>query len=204
MLGLLARRFNHGFFMTKPEPELDFGKIETSDPYDGFLHRTRAEAEKIAALQGCIVRAPLPKELFVDIDTPEQYETFLKQMKAFPKGLIVKSRESSSPSGTPGKLHVVVTLSRSVTDEVERVLLQALLGSDPMRELLSWRRIEDGSDNDAISLFFEKPGWEASVDTFKEAVLEPTAAQCQFCSCALATQFGGLEEHDGDCPYLPL
>lgn len=27
---------------------------------------------------------------------------------------------------------------------------------------------------------------------------------CEHCGCALATHFGGLEEHRGDCPNLPL
>jgi hypothetical protein len=66
---------------------------------------------------------------------------------------------TTSPSGEPGHAHVVVTLERPVRDMRERIMLQALLGSDPMRELLSWRRLEDGADEDAISLFFERiPG----------------------------------------------
>jgi hypothetical protein len=51
---------------------------------------------------------------------------------------------------------VVVTLDRPVRDACERVMLQALLGSDPMRELLSLERIQNGSDDDAVSVFFER------------------------------------------------
>lgn len=43
-------------------------------------------------------------------------------------------------------------------DETERVMLQALLGSDPMRELLAWRRLQLGAESDSISCFFERLG----------------------------------------------
>ena len=42
--------------------------------------------------------------------------------------------------------------NRDVVSEMERCLLQALLGSDPKRELLSWNRI--GAE--VVTCFFEK------------------------------------------------
>ena len=149
-----------------------FPDIET-DPYDGFLHRTYDEAVDIATAKGLVVRAPGPRELFIDIDSNSQYETFQSQLNAMPRGLVYSWSQSKSPSGDAGHWHVVVTLSRDISSDLERILLQSLLGSDPMRELLSWRRVEDGSDSDAVSLFFEKPGWDAPVRALP-AMQEPS------------------------------
>jgi hypothetical protein len=146
--------------MSKFESEWD---TQRTDPYDGFLHRTRADAEKIASLKGCTVREPAPDQLFLDIDSEEQAARCRRLIATMDRtGLIAdRPRWSPSPSGEPGHYHVVVDLSRNVVDMRERILLQALLGSDPMRELLSWRRLEDGAPDDAISLFFERiPGTE--------------------------------------------
>ena len=57
-----------------------------------------------------------------------------------------------SPSGRPGRHHVVVTMPRPVSP-MERIALQAILGSDPIREMLSWFRIERGIEEPTI--FFE-------------------------------------------------
>ena len=135
---------------------------QRTDPYDGFLHRTRADAEKIASLKGCTVREPAANELFLDVDSIEAWANCKRLIASMqPTGLISDWKFSASPSGLLGHVHVVVGLSRPVRDMRERIMLQALLGSDPMRELLSWRRLEDGADEDAISLFFERiPGTE--------------------------------------------
>jgi hypothetical protein len=137
----------------------DFDQQRT-DPYDGFLHRTRADAEQIAANKGCTVREPAANELFLDIDSEAaaaQCRRLIATMNQH--GGIMADAWSPSPSGEPGHYHVTVLWHRPLRDMHERIMLQALLGSDPMRELLSWRRLEDGADHDAISLFFERaPG----------------------------------------------
>lgn len=129
----------------------------STDPYEGFLHRTLDEAVAIAKTKGCVVRTPAPNELFIDLDSEAAYKTFNQQCNAAPKYLLLNKLLTPSPSGEPYHYHVVLQLSRPVRDERERILLQALFGSDLMRELLSWRRLEDGTDPGAISLFFEKP-----------------------------------------------
>lgn len=131
---------------------------EDADEYEerGFLRQTLEEAVVIAAAKGCVVRIPGPRELFIDIDSEEASERFDGLLKAFPPGLVELVKTTTSPSGRPGHEHIVVTLSRDVRDDRERVLLQAVLGSDTMRELLSWRRIENGSDSASVSIFFEK------------------------------------------------
>ncbi len=138
---------------------LDSEDSGTQDEYEakGFLRQTLAEALAIAAEKGCVVRVPGPRELFIDIDSEEANANFERLLKACPPGLVERFERAPSPSGAPGHYHVVVLLSRDVKSDTERVLLQAVLGSDPMRELLSWRRIENGSDSASVSIFFERP-----------------------------------------------
>lgn len=58
-----------------------------------------------------------------------------------------------SRSGAPGKRHITLALNRKLTS-VERILFQALLGSDRKRELLSYIRVLN-SDPEP-TLFFER------------------------------------------------
>lgn len=62
--------------------------------------------------------------------------------------------EQPSRSGKPGKKHITVTLSREVTNK-ERIALQAFLGSDLKREVLSFVQEEEGDPHP--TLFLEKP-----------------------------------------------
>jgi hypothetical protein len=139
---------------------LDAEDTGTDDEYgeSGFLRQTLEEAFEIAAGKGCVVRVPGPRELFIDIDSDEANVSFERLRKACPADLIDRVDRTPSPSGRPGHYHIVVRLNRDLRDDRERVLLQAVLGSDPMRELLSWRRIENGSDSASVSIFFEKAG----------------------------------------------
>ena len=57
-----------------------------------------------------------------------------------------------------GNTHIVLTLDRDYTP-FERIIFQAVLGSDPVRELLNWKRVVDGSDN-PIALFKPRYGKE--------------------------------------------
>jgi TPP-dependent indolepyruvate ferredoxin oxidoreductase alpha subunit len=97
---------------------------------------------------------PQPDELFLDID---DYSSVLvyeenKDLVEQSHGILgVTVRESRSGHG---KKHYVVKLNRSVT-VVERIALQAILGSDRRHEAQSLRRhILDGEI--APTLFFEK------------------------------------------------
>ncbi len=132
--------------------------LASDDEYaeKGFLRQTLDEAIEIATAKGCTVRIPGPRELFIDIDSVESGANFDRLLKACPSGLVQRVDRAPSPSRAPGHEHIVVTINRDLKGDSERVLLQAVLGSDPMRELLSWRRIENGSDSASVSIFFEK------------------------------------------------
>lgn len=119
--------------------------------------------ETVAA--GYEVRFPEKNQLFIDIDTEAQYDTFLKMVQVLTNNNrgIVKIEVSPSKSGLP-KQHAVVTLDCGLTG-LERVTLQACLGSDPVREYLSYVRILRGVETPTI--FQEAPGWEKNVIQIK-------------------------------------
>ena len=122
---------------------------------------TREDLERIAASRGCYLRTPLDHELFLDIDSAQALEQFEKLWKVFIAhcrhvGHSDPTKEiTPSASGEPGHYHIVIRLGWRVS-ALERVMLQACLGSDPMRELLSWRRANEDSEEDVITVFFEK------------------------------------------------
>lgn len=127
-------------------------------------------AKENAATLGLEIKLPKDNELFIDIDSEEDYATFQKQLSLLVRqepALIVSNRPSKS--GLP-KRHIVVALARPVIGELERILLQAALGSDRKRELLSWVRVKSG-ESEHPTLFFEKPGTPdvATDDAWTEA-----------------------------------
>lgn len=54
------------------------------------------------------------------------------------------------PSRTPGKFHIYVELKEPVMSDMERLFFQACLGSDPIRELLGYRRILNRDPNPTL------------------------------------------------------
>lgn len=121
--------------------------------------RTVSEVEALAAKLGRRVVYPKPNELQIDIDSADAYANHLRLLDAFERGgeTVIDKVVSVSPSAKSGHFHVTITLARNVLGSRERVMLQALLGSDPMRELLSYQRVEAGSPAQAVSVFFELP-----------------------------------------------
>ena len=109
--------------------------------------------EEIAARRRKDIVYPRDNELFVDIDSEEALELFNLHvevlMEKLPGVVVCIGRE---PSSTEGHYHVTVKLSYPV-DPQERILLQAILGSDPTRELLSYIFFKNGREKP--TLFFE-------------------------------------------------
>lgn len=119
---------------------------------------TAEQVEERARERGLVVRYPAPNELFVDIDSLEQLYLHNQLFSIFEEmepGIV--AHRTASPSGKPGRFHVVVVLPRDVRDEAERLMLQAFLGSDPKRELLGYRHLTEGAELKRCNCFFEKP-----------------------------------------------
>jgi NDP-sugar pyrophosphorylase family protein len=96
---------------------------------------------------GFDILVPDTHELFIDIDTEENYQRFLvgiaRLQQEFDEPLgKVEYTEKPSKSGLP-KRHVIVSLPFDVTP-AERIAYQAVLGSDLVREVLSLFRLRWG------------------------------------------------------------
>jgi hypothetical protein len=123
------------------------------------------QAEEKAAAKGLECILPKPSELFVDIDdqaSADRFQRAFDTLKGNNRYELRVVRSTPSQSGDPYRSHIVIDLGRPVINEVERVALQAILGSDPVREALSWMHLQQGTTN--VSRFFEKPQPAQAVD----------------------------------------
>jgi len=116
---------------------IEIGPVKDADPY---IERSAKYIERMEK-EGYVVVTPGRTEVQVDIDSKEQYAVFLKQLDALEKrGSVARVIMTISKSG--GR-HFRVFLHREI-NKVERIAIQAALGSDPLRELLSMFQYWDG------------------------------------------------------------
>jgi hypothetical protein len=107
-----------------------------------------------AVADGFVVTIAAGSVLQVDIDSDADYMAFQSLWGMFADitggqvKLIVPSR-----SGLP-KRHITITLPYEV-DDITRLALQAILRSDPRRELFGYRRVRDGIA--PVTVFIDKP-----------------------------------------------
>ena len=105
---------------------------------EAYLARVRAE--------GFVVVLPEENQLQLDIDSVEHYRNFLHAaeviMRNWPFACAIEIEDHPSSSGFPRR-HITLTLPVSV-EPWQRIALQAALGSDPIRELLSATRLMRG------------------------------------------------------------
>lgn len=132
---------------------IDISRTTAPSDFGGTLHSDAAFAQ--AALDGEIVVLPLPNQLFIDIDDEASMQLFERSLKKIEEyvGVLGYPDITPSRSGNVERQHIVVTLARAVT-QTERILLQAVLGSDLRRELLSYCRITINDPHP--TLFLEK------------------------------------------------
>jgi hypothetical protein len=119
---------------------------------DGIM-RTNEQMKEFADQCGCTYREAKDNELFIDLDTEHAYRLYKMVLPLLAKHFPFKDQKiTPSKQGLPHR-HVVITLSQDYS-VITRIGLQASLGSDPLRELLSLRRVENGEEN--VVVFFEK------------------------------------------------
>lgn len=128
---------------------------ESSAPAQTFNSLTCRAVERAAKRRKCRVRYAEPHQLFIDIDSDEALRKHEALFATFAAHEQCIRCVKNSPSGRSGRYHVIVTLTRPVRDEAERVTLQALLGSDSKRELLALLRLRAGCEPRAVSVLFE-------------------------------------------------
>lgn len=123
-------------------------------------------ALKQAADRNCTIEHADDKTLQLDLDSEAAYEVYLKQvvrlreLELLPVDVTLDEFASVRRSRS-GNRHVIIKLFRPLPAE-ERIMLQALLGSDPVREALSLARVRAGNLF-PILLFVPKPVEEVVV-----------------------------------------
>ena len=102
--------------------------------------------------EGFTIYYPEPNELLLDIDSEENFNHFKEMFNRFNDELpydLMWLRRKVYDSKTPGHKHISVKFPWNLTDH-ERILYQVLLGSDPVREMLSVFRIWNGDSNPTL------------------------------------------------------
>lgn len=131
------------------EKAMDAGVPDVSSG-DGIL-RTWEQCQEWAEKIGCDIVEAKANQLFIDIDTEAQFAQFefqlLKEHFYFTKITITPSKQ-----GLPRR-HIVIEMGKEYP-LITRIALQAILGSDPTRELISIKRALEDESN--VVIFFEK------------------------------------------------
>jgi hypothetical protein len=99
-----------------------------------------SEMMAFAAAHDMDIFFPEPRQLFMDIDTVQQFETFTKNSEILMHKGKVEWKEYPSKTADGIHKHIVVETATE-WDASSRILMQACLGSDPTRELLSYMRL---------------------------------------------------------------
>jgi hypothetical protein len=141
-----------------PHSDLAIRDIE----YDPHGNPNSIRAIEQAEREGLDVVFPADNELFIDIDNEHSFQMFQKQMDIVKKYIgVVKMNEytmyavTTSRHGLPGR-HIVIKLARNVT-ELERIALQACLGSDRVREVLGFVQMQNGDPHPTLFLEAKAP-----------------------------------------------
>jgi hypothetical protein len=103
--------------------------------------------------EGLTVVYPKDNEIMIDIDNPHSLQLFYKQMDIVKKYIGVIGEEQHLSKSGGEKWHITVTLTTTVTP-LERLALQAMLGSDRVRELLGY--VEYKNNDPTPTLFLER------------------------------------------------
>lgn len=132
-----------------------FGEVKESKKYDkDHLTDAHEDLKKRGMEREWYVRVPEPNEVFLDLDTPEQQVSFEAIWPSVEK-MFAGSTRAFTDSRTPGCKHAIVTLTVHLSD-AERIALQAICGSSPLRELLCLVRVLGGIENPSV-LYERKP-----------------------------------------------
>lgn len=139
--------------MTDTKDKVRFRDLdEFADEYDDLSQESHESAQLAAIAAGYEVVKRQPNQLLLDLDSGFIDPGILRRLRS--EGLVKRRQQWQSKSGN---LHTLITLNRDLSP-VEALLLQALLGSDPLRELLGLLRV--WNDVPEPSVLFKPAGAE--------------------------------------------
>jgi hypothetical protein len=127
-------------------------------------------AKKKAAEYGCTIEYADDYTLQLDLDSPHHFNHFLAMYKLAKELNLFQHEEGfcvRTSKGGYGK-HVTLKLTEPLAI-ARRIALQALLGSDPRREMLSLARLDEGQERPVL-LFRPIPGYKPKPATIDEIV----------------------------------
>ncbi len=119
--------------------DLELKTIEYDPAGKPNSQKARDQAER----ENLVVVYPKDNEVMVDIDNNHSLQLFSKQITIVEKYIGVLGVEQHSSKSGGMKSHITVTLANPVTP-IERLALQAMLGSDRVRELLGYVEYKNG------------------------------------------------------------
>jgi|PlaIllAssembly_1097288.scaffolds.fasta_scaffold09012_7 hypothetical protein len=110
------------------------------------------DAERVAKALNCTVLLPNHNQLFLDIDglaELDEFERRLEQLEldAMPDRAVDFKYTKEVLRSRNGNYHVILTFDNLSFSEDERILWQAVLGSDIIREYLNFKRLIWGITN---------------------------------------------------------
>lgn len=114
------------------------------------IEEPREIAFEKAKANGLRIVPTEPTLLLLDIDTDEDFEHCRKMLKVVNRKHRIASAEYSRSKSN--HFHVFVRMVSPLSVE-QRLFLQAVCGSDRMKEMLSYRDMTGPEDTDAIVLF---------------------------------------------------
>jgi len=120
--------------------------VLNSNMYDIFSKSTDK-----AASMGLLCIFPKDNEVQLDLDSEVAFEEFTKRHKMLSNYFESMLPYKKTESKTPGHYHITVELPITV-DHIERLAIQSILGSDPMREMFNLYRYL-GTGNPDTCLF---------------------------------------------------
>lgn len=112
-----------------------------------IIQRSKQDAEQVAASMGQVCFFPQTDEIFLDLDTNKtgrEYSLEVESTLCNNDILILGSLDTKSKNGNR---HRYLKINRPLTS-VERITVQACLGSDPVKEILSLLRCITGGEKD--------------------------------------------------------
>jgi hypothetical protein len=111
-----------------------------------------ADPKAYAEEHKLVMVPPGLREVQLDIDSPQTPAHYATVKSILAK--ITRIENEKISVSRSGNLHITLTLGRDLTS-TERILFQAVLGSDPVRELLTYKNTLD-PNNTTPQFLFEK------------------------------------------------
>lgn len=107
--------------------------------------------------EGYKIYYPEENELLLDFDDEESFQTFKRRIAIIEREAKTDIKWTVFNSTTKGHRHVSVKMPMKIENNYERIAVQAVLGSDPIREMLSLFRAWRDDPHPTLLARKEKP-----------------------------------------------